>query len=110
MQPPRVPLQTLSSNTISPTQQQNASITQPSQSQKPIANNHRGRASAPLDPKKQLKLVAPEVLEEFKMEIVGKNRTKIAMIEDLKERYVFSNSSPSTHIHTLPSLCSGHVG
>lgn len=83
MQPPRAPLQALSPNRLSPTQR-SASLPQQA-SEKPGPGNRRSRAA---DPNKQPKLVSADVLEEFKAEIVGKTRTKIAMIEDLKQRYV----------------------
>ncbi|KAL9620930.1 MAG: hypothetical protein Q9160_004583 [Pyrenula sp. 1 TL-2023] len=81
MQPPRAPLQTLSANTTSP----NPLSTSKVEAAKALNGARRGQ-----DPNKSLKLVSTEILPEFKAQIVDKTRTKIAMIEDLKERYVIA--------------------
>lgn len=89
MQPPRAPLQTLSANTTSP----NPLSTSKAEAAKALNGARRGQ-----DPNKSLKLVSAEILPEFRAQIVDKTRTKIAMIEDLKERYVIGTSRCLTEL------------
>ncbi len=78
MEPPRLPLH--------PTNRQNTVL--PSSTLPEVPKTADSDSALPTRPSKPQRLIAPELMDEFKAAIQGSDLTKIAIVEILKKQYV----------------------